>query len=226
MTYLALACDYDGTLARDGRLDGPTRDSLDAWKRAGRRLLLVTGRELPQLRTICPHLSLFDLVVAENGALLFDPASGEECLLATPPPEVFPRTLRERGVDPLAVGRVVVATWQEHEATVRGAIADLGLPLEVILNKRDVMVLPVGVDKWSGLSTALARLGLEPSRVAAVGDAENDLQMLTRCGHGAAVANALPEVKRACRTVTRADHGAGVRELIDILLNPGGGEPS
>jgi hypothetical protein len=70
-----LATDYDGTLAHDGVVDDATADSLIAFRLSGRRLLLVTGRELPDLLRVFPRIELFDRVVAENGALLFEPVT-------------------------------------------------------------------------------------------------------------------------------------------------------
>ena len=49
------------------------------------------------------------MVVAENGALLYAPDTGKERPLCDPPEESFVRALKERGVTPLSVGRVIVA---------------------------------------------------------------------------------------------------------------------
>src|SRR5262245_16273631 len=110
MRYRALAADYDGTLAHDGQVDKETVAALDRLLAAGRKLILVTGRELAQLLQIFPEGNLFEWIVAENGALLYRPQSGEQKLLGESPPEKFVRLLRARGVAPLSVGRVIVAT--------------------------------------------------------------------------------------------------------------------
>ena len=49
----------------------------------------MTGRELQDLLAVCPHVELFDRVVAENGALVYWPAKREEKLLGEAPPEPF-----------------------------------------------------------------------------------------------------------------------------------------
>jgi hypothetical protein len=97
-------------------------------------------------------------------------------------------------------------------------IRELGLDLQVILNKGSVMVLPVTVDKASGLRAALDELGLSPTSVVAIGDAENDQAFLAMCGCGVAVANALDALKARASHVTRGEAGAGVREVIDDLI--------
>ena len=218
MQISALAFDYDGTLAKDGKVDAPTRAALDRVRSSGRKLVMVTGRELPDLRRVFDRLDLFDAVVAENGALLWRPSLGEEQALGPPPPPAVVAALKRRAVWPLSVGRTIVATWVPNEGKVRAAIAELGLDWRIIFNKGSVMCLPPGVDKASGLRLALEALGVSPENVLGVGDAENDDDFLAACGVSAAVANALPSLKAEVDLVAKADHGAGVVELIDALL--------
>ena len=215
--YAALATDYDGTLAHHGSVSSETLEAIRRLRSAGKKLVLVTGRELDELKDVFPHIDLCDLVVAENGALLYRPSSGRIRLLGKPPPEKFVRELRARGV-PVSVGRVIVATVEPHENAVLQTIKALGLELEVIFNKGSVMVLPSGVNKATGLRAGLARLGLSPRHVIAVGDAENDHAFLRICGCGIAVANALATLKERADFVTQRPNGAGVIELIDHLL--------
>ena len=218
MRFHALATDYDGTLAYDGRVDGPTLAALERLRATGRKLLLVTGRELSQLIDCMPQLDLFDLVVAENGALLYRPSDKETRTLAPAPPESFVAELRRRGIDQVSVGEAIVATWLPHETTVREVIRDQGLDLQVILNKDAVMVLPVGVNKATGLIAALADLGLSLHETVAIGDAENDQSFLAICACSVGVANALDSVKERVDWVTTGDRGAGVVQLIDRLI--------
>ena len=218
MRYQALCCDYDGTLATAGRVLPETVQALERLIASGRRLVLVTGRELDDLRRICPPLDLFEYVVAENGALLYHPATGAETLLAERPPESFLAALRRKGVTPVSLGRVIVATWEPHEKAVLEAVHELGLELQVIFNKGAVMVLPSGVNKATGLKCALQKMRLSAHNVVGVGDAENDHAFLALCGCSVAVANALPTLKGAADIVTTAEQGAGVVELAEELL--------
>jgi hydroxymethylpyrimidine pyrophosphatase-like HAD family hydrolase len=219
MRYRALASDYDGTLASAGVVDAPTLAALERLRASGRRLILVTGREIDDLCRVFPHLTLFDLVVAENGALLYWPATRAEQVLGERPPEAFITALQQRGVGPLSCGRVIVATWHPHETTVVEVIRDLGLELQVILNKEAVMVLPSGVNKATGLRVALDSLGLSPHNVVGVGDAENDQAFLGLCECAVAVANALSMVQECADWTTPHDHGAGVSELIERMVS-------
>ena len=216
--YRALATDYDGTIATDGSLDADTVAALERFRASGRKVIMVTGRELTKLMQVCPRTDLFDLVVAENGAVLYDPLTREEQVLGEPPPASLVAGLRARGVAPLAVGRVIVATLTPHEATVRAVLERLGLDRTVILNKGSVMLLPPHIDKATGFAAALKRLGLAPQSVVGVGDAENDHAFLAHCGCAVAVANALPTLQQQVDWVTSYDHGAGVVELIERII--------
>jgi hydroxymethylpyrimidine pyrophosphatase-like HAD family hydrolase len=219
MRYHALAADYDGTLAHHGRIDDETWAALRRVRDSGRKLVMVTGRQLQELLAIAPHPDAFDRIVVENGALVYDPATREaRATSEVAPPARFVEELRRRGVAPISVGHTIVATWEPHEDTVLHVIHEQGLELQVIFNKGAVMVLPSGINKATGLAAALLELGLSAHNVVAVGDAENDHALLQASECGAAVANALDALKDRADLVLRRDHGAGVRELIEQLI--------
>ncbi|MBO0725435.1 MAG: HAD-IIB family hydrolase [Blastocatellia bacterium] len=218
MRYHAVACDYDGTLAHNGRVSDETVTALEALRGSGRRLIMVTGRELDDLGRNFSRLDLFDRVVAENGALLYCPKERKEKLLTEPPPKELAQLLEARGVGPISVGRSIVATWEPHETAALETIRDLGLEMQVIFNKGAVMILPSGVNKATGLKAALDELRLSPHNAVGIGDAENDHALFSLCECSVAVANALPSVKKQADWVTRGDHGAGVIELCEALL--------
>jgi HAD superfamily hydrolase (TIGR01484 family) len=218
MRYLALAADYDGTLAVNGRISDATAQAIERLRISGRRAILLTGRRLDDLLAVCPCIQLFDYVVAENGALVCDPKGRGEIALAKPPPEHFVRHLQRRGVEPLEKGKVIVATRQPHGTAVLEVIQELGLELQIICNRAAVMVLPTGVNKVTGLEYALRKLGLSLHEVVGIGDAANDLSFLERCECAVAVANAIPSVQQAAAFVTEGEAGDGVRQLIDELI--------
>ena len=222
MLFCALASDYDGTLAGDGRVDAPTLAALRRFKATGKRLILITGRELADLRAVFDHLDDFDAVVVENGAVMYLPATQEERPLAPPPPERFIASLRAKGVKPLSVGRSVVATWTPSEAIVLDTIRELGLDWQLTFNKGAVMCLPPGINKASGLQAAVEQLKLSAHNVVGIGDAENDQAFLAACGCSVAVANALESVLENTDMRTTAARGAGVTELIHHWLEDPG----
>lgn len=218
MRYLVLVADYDGTLATHDRIAVETAAALKRLRSSGRRIILITGRRLDDLLAVCDCVRMFDLVVAENGAVVYDPETRGEIVLANPPSKLFLKTLRARGVTPLEIGQAVVATLEPHRGVVQDAIWELGLEAQVIANRSSVMVLPAGINKASGLEYALQRLGLSRHEAVGVGDAENDHSFLERCECAVAVANAVTSLKEGAVFVTRGENGEGVRELIEALI--------
>ena len=218
MRYHALATDYDGTLAHDSHVDDETLAALRRFKESGRKVILVTGREMHELESVFPELDICDAIVAENGGLLCWPGRRCEEVLGEPVPTQFVEEMVRRGVQPFSVGKVIFATWRPHESIVLEVIQNLGIEYHIIFNKRAVMVLPSGVNKATGLKNILKRLEISPERVVGIGDAENDHAFLESCAVAAAVANALPSLQERCDLVMQRDHGGGVIELIDRIL--------
>ena len=217
-TFRALATDYDGTIATHGVVSESTLEALRTLRASGITTMLVTGREIPDLLSVFSEPAIFDLIVAENGALLYWPLTKIEKPLAAPPPPHFAEVLRENAVNILSVGRVIVATVDPYENPVRKTISELELDLEVIPNKGSLMILPKGIDKGFGLAAALRELNIAGKAVVAVGDAENDHSLFRGAGYSAAVANALPALKAQASWVAPSGHGKGVRELIEHII--------
>ena len=215
MRYLTLCTDYDGTIAHDGRVDAETIAALEELRASGRRLVLVTGREIDDLLRVFDRVDLFDRIVAENGALLYRPKTREERVLGEEPPASFIGELQAaRRRQHLGQAAASLRPGSPHEREVLEVIRDLGLELQVIFNKGAVMVLPSGINKATGLQCALDEMNVSAHNSVGVGDAENDHAFLNICECSAAVANALPAVKEKVDIVLDRDHGAGVRELI------------
>src|SRR5579871_3732047 len=105
--FAILVCDYDGTLATGETAGSQVIEALMSASEAGTRLVLATGRELPDIRRVLPEIELFQWVVAENGAVLFEPATGVKEVLGAPPPDSFFQELRQRGIGPVVRGEVI-----------------------------------------------------------------------------------------------------------------------
>lgn len=218
MRYFALATDYDGTLAQSGRVEVNTIQAIKRVKSTGRRILLVTGRRLDDLMRAFPEFDLFDYIVAENGAVLYHPASQRTELMAKPIPDNFVQKLKEFAVDPLEVGKAIVATHISEKEKVLNAIQQLGLEVQFVFNGDAVMVLPAGTNKASGTEHALEKMGLSFHEVVAVGDSENDHSLLNHSECPVAVNNAIDSIKGISVHVTRGNFGTGVAELARDLV--------
>jgi phosphoglycolate phosphatase (TIGR01487 family) len=220
-SWKALATDFDGTLAHDGLVQPSVYDAISRARQSGIKVILVTGRELRDFEALQLDLRMFDHVVAENGAVLYEPNTGVQTLLAPAPSKELVDMMKAHGVNSISVGLTIIATWVPHEIVAIECIRALGLELTITFNKGAVMILPPGVNKASGLKTALKRMSLSPADVVGVGDAENDHAFLSLCGCAVAVANALPSLKEKAHFVTQGKAGAGVVELLELMIQGG-----
>jgi HAD superfamily hydrolase (TIGR01484 family) len=192
--------------------------AIERLRESGRRAILVSGRRLDDLLSVFPRLRLFDYVVAENGAVVYETRTGEQTLLGKPPTSEFVRRLKELTNHSIEAGKVIVSTWLPHHSAVLQAIQEMGLERQVVFNKEAVMVLPAGVNKASGMEYALRKLGLSRHEAVGIGDAENDHSFLDLCECAVAVANAVPSIRELAAFTTKGEAGQGVAELVQELI--------
>ncbi|HUK62627.1 MAG TPA: HAD hydrolase family protein, partial [Dongiaceae bacterium] len=218
MNVHAFATDYDGTIAEANRVAERTARALERVRASGRKVLLVTGRMLPDLRAVCPDVDrMFDAVVAENGALVYFPDRRELRTLGDPPEPALVDALRRRGVR-FDLGAAIIATDTPFAEATLAAIQETGVNRTLIFNKSALMLLPGGVTKGTGLAVALDALELSPHNMVGIGDAENDHAFLALSECAVAVADAVPALRERADYVTRAPSAAGVVEFVEEHL--------
>ncbi|HEV8676326.1 MAG TPA: HAD hydrolase family protein [Methylomirabilota bacterium] len=218
MIVHVLACDYDGTIAAAGEVAEAMLAALGRVRESGRKLLLVTGRLLDDLRAVFPNVDgFFDAVVAENGAVLYFPRRREVKILGAPPEPGLLEALRRQGV-PFDMGAAIVATGAGFAETALAAIREAGVERTLVFNKGSLMLLPGGVTKGTGLAAALTSMELSPHNAVGIGDAENDHAFLSACECAVAVADAIPALRERADIVTTAPNAAGVVEFIERHL--------
>ncbi|HEV8309377.1 MAG TPA: HAD hydrolase family protein, partial [Methylomirabilota bacterium] len=188
---------------------------LDRVRETGRKLMLVTGRMLLDLRGVCPEADrLFDVVVAENGAVLYFPARRELRTLGDPPEPRLVEALGRHGVA-FDFGSSIIASHERYAEEALAAIREAGVERTLVFNKGSMMLLPGGVTKGTGLAAALSAESLSPHNTVGIGDAENDHAFLALCECAVAVADAIPAIRERADHVTRAPNGRGVAEFVE-----------
>lgn len=82
-------------------------------------------------------------------------------------------------------------------------------------------ILPPGVSKGSALKSLLKEMNISAANVMAIGDGENDIEMLQLAGVGIAMGNALERVKEIANHVVSSNDDNGVAEAIErFALKP------
>ncbi|HEX2619083.1 MAG TPA: Cof-type HAD-IIB family hydrolase [Phototrophicaceae bacterium] len=76
-------------------------------------------------------------------------------------------------------------------------------------------ILPPGASKGNGLKTLLKELDVKPEEVLAIGDGENDIEMIQLAGIGVAVGNASEKLKAIADYVVASNDEDGVAEAVE-----------
>jgi hydroxymethylpyrimidine pyrophosphatase-like HAD family hydrolase len=222
-----LVSDYDMTLTTGSQLSDEMVEALERFRAAGFKLVLDTGRTLPWLYGPNgihkrEHLMLFDVIVGENGAVIWNPRTEHVRLLGNPPSPQLIKELQDAGVQRITVGLASVHVELADGDKLVPIAKHLGLRLHAIEGTHHKVFVNSWVDKATGMHAALRELGLRPNQAVTIGDGQNDVAMLdgrnSGCGVGVAVHNAVPAAKQVAVVVTAGDAGAGVREIMEAMI--------
>ena len=217
MKFSALALDYDGTIAGSGGIDPAVRAAIADARQHGIVVVLVTGRRLPDLRRAAGNLSCFDVVVAENGAVLEFPSSGRHVQLAHAPNETVLAEFARRRID-VVVGESVVEADATLAVPILDVIRRLEQPLILAFNRSRLMILPQAVAKSTGLRQALRALRVSIHNAVGIGDAENDHDLLDACEVGVAVEWGSPALRAVADEIIRGTGPAAVADYITRIV--------
>jgi len=220
MHISVIATDFDGTISQGDQLAPEAGRVLRRWREEGQFTVLVSGRPFEFLHDLQEREQAFDLIVAENGAVLYDPRTDEMRLPFGEVPEDLLDTLAKVGV-PLWRGVAIAGTTTRYDDAIWVASRELGLAVHVETNRNEVMLLPPGASKGAGLLHLLQSQGLSPHNLLAFGDAENDHSLLQVAEVKVAVANAVEGLKAIADHVTPESGPAGVTTFIERYLLDG-----
>ena len=99
-------------------------------------------------------------------------------------------------------------------------LEDMGLQgVRVVHSAEQILeLLPEGVSKGSALKRICGEIGIPLSRTAAVGDFDNDLEMIETAQFGVAVSNACRKLREAADLIVSSNDENGVAEAIDYIM--------
>lgn len=220
MHISVIATDFDGTISDGDQLAPKAARVLRRWRETGQFTVLVSGRPFEFLRNLQEREQAFDLIVGENGAVLYNPHTDELRLPFGEIPQDLVDALAQLDI-PLWRGIATAGTTMPHDGEVWSTSRELGMAVHLETNRNEVMVLPPGASKGAGLLHLLQREGLSPRNLLAFGDAENDRSLLQVAEVKVAVANAVEGLKAIADHVTALAGPAGVADFVGRYLLDG-----
>ncbi|MCX4584205.1 HAD family hydrolase [Streptomyces sp. NBC_01481] len=107
----------------------------------------------------------------------------------------------------------------DDDALTSVARATVGSLVNVVMAGAGIVeMLPLGLNKATGLSLAARRLGLRAADTIAFGDMPNDIPMFGWAAHGVAMANAHEELKAVAHEITASNEHDGIAVVLERLL--------
>ncbi|KAH7284049.1 hypothetical protein KP509_34G037700 [Ceratopteris richardii] len=96
---------------------------------------------------------------------------------------------------------------------------ELGDAARVVQAQSDMLeIIPVGASKGKGVSLLLQDLGVHPDEVMAIGDGENDIEMLQLVGWGVAMRNGAPATLAIADAQVGSNDEDGIAEALEKFL--------
>ena len=217
-----LVLDIDGTLTRPDTwgIDPRVFDPLRAWNAP---ILIATGKAFPYPVALCHFAGVPELVVAENGGVVY---TGEDVYVTTSRdrPDAVVEAYIEAGYDLGWGPEDTINRWRETEVAI--ARDQPREPLETIAAKYGLEVVDTGYayhvkdpkqKKGVGVETLARHVGVDLETAVAVGDSENDVSTFEVVGRSFAVANADDAAKGAADEVLDGAHADGTLAVLERL---------
>jgi hydroxymethylpyrimidine pyrophosphatase-like HAD family hydrolase len=217
MRFLAMALDYDGTIAQNDMLDDRVRESIARLRAQNIIVLIVTGRILSDLERVAGDLHFVDAVVAENGAVMAFPDSGYSKILGDPPPVSLLEALRIERIA-FKAGQSILEADANDASRLLAILQRLELPLALLFNRGRVMAQPQAISKATGLREAFKILRLSPHNAVAIGDAENDHELLRSCELGVAVSWGRQSLKATADYILTGEGSSSIADYMQMLV--------
>jgi len=213
----AIAVDIDGTLTNKKRAINCR--AVEALRKLKIPVVLATGNISCFARAVAKMIGVSDIVICENGGVVRFSYDGDDIVLGDKQKCLKALEILKKRFDV----ELLDVEYRKSEVCLRR-----NFPIEEArkILPKDVRIVDTGfayhiidanVSKGRALKFIANKLGLDVKDFVAIGDSENDIEMLEVAGFGVAVANADLKLKEVADLVTSKPNGDGVVEALEFL---------
>jgi len=221
----ALVTDVDGTITdRRRRINTAAVEAVRTLVDAEIEVVLASGNTVCFMDGLCKMVGTDGTIIGENGGVyrrgfsgtLRIPGDQKTCLSAF---EILADYFARKGIELELFGAQYrfadVAFARNIDADeARMVIRDRHLPVRVLDTGFAIHIQALGVNKGTAMRELAGEMGLRPAEMLAIGDSENDIEMLEVAGIGVAVANAPALTRTAADWVAGGTYGDGFVEAV------------
>lgn len=215
----AVAIDIDGTITYANR--AINCKAVEALRKLKIPVVLATGNISCYARTAAKLIGVSDIVICENGGVVRFSYDGDDVVLGDIVKCLRAVELLKKHFDV----ELLDAEYRKSEVCLRRNF-DIEEGREIIKEIEGVKLIDSGfayhivdanVSKGKALRYIAEKIGLDVKDFLAIGDSENDIDLLKTAGFGVAVANADTKLKDAADLVTSKNDGEGVIEALEFF---------
>jgi len=216
-----LAIDIDGTLT--DRKRALNCKAVEALRKVKIPVVLATGNISCFARAAAKLIGVSDIVICENGGVVRFAYDGEDivlgklwkCMKAV---EVLRRHFDVELLD-AEYRRSEVCLRRRFDAeAAKRVLEEAGIDgVKLIDSGFAYHIVDAEVSKGNALKFVASKLGIDVKSFAAIGDSENDLDLLKAAGLGIAVGNADLRLKKEADIVVPGENGEGVVQALEML---------
>lgn len=217
-----IALDIDGTISfNDKLLDIEGYKAILKAGKAGFLVILTSGIPVQGLRPMAQLLGASQYFIGENGGVIFD-GKGIEVLANTGKAKKCFEELKQKipGIEVYSAADIRLSEIALKLGPELSEVKEIAhkYGLRVVTTGFTMHLVQPGINKGAALKRLLEKIGYTIEECAAIGDSENDIEMLRDSGLGIAVQNAVPGAKAVAKYVTKKHHGAGVLEAVRYII--------
>ncbi|WP_292395653.1 phosphoglycolate phosphatase [Methanoculleus sp. UBA303] len=221
----AIITDVDGTITdRRRRINTRAIETIRTLVDAGIEVVLASGNTVCFMDGLCKMVGTDGTIIGENGGvyrrrfggILQIPGDRAACLEAF---DLLRDHFAAKGIGLELLSAQYrfadVAFAREIDPDeARAVIRDRHLPIRVLDTGFALHLQAPGVSKETAMRKLAGDMGLLPDDILAIGDSENDIEMLKAAGIGVAVANAAAPTRAAADWVSGSAYGDGFVEAV------------
>ncbi len=233
-----LVLDIDGTITDDERR--VDCNVIEVIRGLDMPIILATGNMVCFASTTARLIGTNGIVIAENGGVVKTSFDGREYVLGDImrcqrafdllkthfkmhqfKELVELQSLRDFNIEKLdsEYRKTEIAVRRNFNLDMARDILDgANLGVNIVDSGFAVHIKDKRIDKGTGLKKVVELLGWSTEDVIAIGDSENDVELLQTAGLGIAVGNADQKLKTAADFVMEGEYGAGVIEAVERFI--------
>ncbi len=221
-----IALDIDGTITHENRqLDLTAVEAIRKAEKSDLPIILATGNILCYSKATSTLVGTTGPLIAEDGGIVYDNKNEEEHVLGGTEKvnkgiklleEKYDNIQHTSTSDERKTGRTLERTISPEKITK--IFQKNNLELTAVDSGFAIHIKDPTTNKGDALEKTASLHECSLSEIAAMGDGENDIEMLKKVKHSFTPSNANSKVKQVTSHVMNGPRGEGVKEAINKIL--------